>query len=274
MKKLFAALLLLTLPAAALAWDQKPPQAPAACAAQMPWGEPSTKAGMPVICRHAYILEHDNAARIPLWVAYTLTPEHAVGCIPRTNAFAADASVPKGQRAELEDYAKSGYDIGHLANAADMAFDDQAMQESFLLTNMSPQLPGLNRGIWKVLESYERAWAFNTKHTFTIYDGNIYTVGKSKTIGPDGVVIPDQLFKILIDDNTKEVQAYLFPHKEGQGTDLAPLLTSVAQIEQLTGTVFPVPPGVDKTKRAAAPWGGDLTPVADAKKAQCKGAAD
>ena len=131
MKKLFAALLLLTLPAAALAWDQKPPQAPAACAAQMPWGEPSTKAGMPVICRHAYILEHDNAARIPQWVAYTLTPEHAVGCIPRTNAFAADASVPKGQRAELEDYAKSGYDIGHLANAADMAFDDQAMQESF-----------------------------------------------------------------------------------------------------------------------------------------------
>ena len=274
MRRILFAIALLVAPITAYAWDQTPPAAPAACAAQVPYGQPSAKPGMSVECRHAYILEHDPAAKIPQWVAWTLTPDHVVGCVPRANNFAPDASLPAGKRAELADYAKSGYDIGHLANAADMGFDATAMNESFILSNMSPQLPGFNRGIWKVLETYERAWVFNSKHAFTIYDGNIYTVGKSKTTGPDNVVVPDMLYKILIDDTTHEVQAYLFQHREGQGTDLTPILSTVAQIEQLTGTTFPLPAGADKNKKAAAPWGGDLKPVADAKKAQCKGAAE
>ena len=269
MNKLLAALLLLLIPTAALAWDQTPPHPVAECAKDAPLGLPSTKPGQSVICRFAYVLNHDPVAKIPSWVAYTLTPDEGVGCIPRTNAFAADASVPKGQRAELDDYAKSGYDIGHIANAADMAFDPTAMQESFLLTNMSPQLPGLNRGIWKVLESSERAWAYRTKHTYTIYAGNIWSA-TSKTIGANQVVVPDYVYKIVIDDVTGEVQAFLFPHREGQGTDLNVVLSTVARIEQLSGVVFPVPAGTNKDNKPAAVWPADLKAVADAKKAKCK----
>lgn len=268
--KIVALTVLLFSPATAVAWTQNPPLPVSECSAQVPWGMPSVKTGMPVICRHAYVLAHDNTAKIPAWVAYTLTPEHAVGCIPRTNAFAADDSLAKHERAEPDDYAKSGFDIGHIANAADMSFNNQAMQESFLLTNMSPQLPGLNRGIWKVLESNVRAWAWNTKHNFTIYAGNIYTVGRSKTIGDNAVIVPDYLYKIVIDNTTKQVQAFLFPHREGQGTDLAVVSSTVAEIEALSGTVFPVPPGVDKTAKSTAIWTADLKAVADAKKSQCK----
>ena len=151
-----------------------------------------------------------------------------------------------------------------------MAFDNQAMQESFLLTNMSPQLPGLNRGIWKVLESSERAWAWSTKHTLTIYAGNIYTIGRSKTIGASAVIVPDYLYKIIIDNTTGQVQAFLFPHREGQGTDLSVVLSTVAEIEKLSGTIFPLPPAADKNAKPAAVWPADLKAVADAKKAQCK----
>jgi endonuclease G len=268
--KIAALMVLLFSPATAVAWTQNPPLPVDQCRVQVPWGMPTVKTGMPVICRHAYVLEHDNTAKIPVWVAYTLTPEHAVGCIPRTNAFAADDSLADNERATPEDYAKSGFDIGHMASAANMAFDNQAMQESFLLSNMSPQLPGLNRGIWKVLESSERAWAWRTKHTFTIYAGNIYTVGRSKTIGKNAVIVPDYLYKIVIDNTTRQVQAFLFPHREGQGTDLAVVLTTIAEIERLSGTVFPVPPNVNKYAKPAAVWPADLKAVADAKKTQCK----
>lgn len=263
------ALFLLVIPATVFARDQLPPRPVEQCAVQIPWGMPSTKVGNAVICRHAYILQYDILAKIPIWVAYTLTPNNAVGCVPRTNAFAEDDSLPDWQQSKLSDYAKSGYDIGHLASAASMAFDQTAMQESFLLSNMSPQLPGLNRGIWKVLETSERTWAWTTKHTFTIYSGNIYTIGKSKTIGQNSVVVPDYLYKILIDNNTQQVQAFLFPHKEGQGTDLSVVSTTVSEIERLSGTTFPVPATVDKNKKSSVVWPVNFKLLATAKKTQC-----
>ena len=127
----------------------------------------------------------------------------------------------------------------------------------------------MNRGIWKVLESSERAWAYSTKHTYTIYAGNIWSA-TSKTIGANQVVVPDYVYKIVIDDVTGEVQAFLFPHREGQGTDLNVVLSTVARIEQLSGVVFPIPAGTNKDNKPAAVWPADLKAVADAKKAKCK----
>jgi len=272
-KRLVLAAAVFLTPLAAFAWDQKPNQPVAACAAQVPYGAPTlTKPNTVVECHTAYILQHDNAAKIPAWVAYTLTPQHAIGCVARSNAFVADAILPKGQRSELNDYAKSGFDQGHLANDAEMSWDQQVEYESFLMSNMSPQYPALNRGIWKLLESYVRAWSYGNNTSYTVYAGDIYTAS-SKTIGDDKVVVPDALYKIVINDTTKEVQAYRFANiTANQGNDLTPMLTTVAALEKETGITFPVPPGTDKNKKAAAPWPVDLKKTADAKKAQCKGA--
>ena len=68
-----------------------------------------------------------------------------------------DTAVKTGS-AELKDYKGSGYDRGHLCPAGDMSFDSIAMRESFLMSNMSPQLPGFNRGIWNSLEQKIRNW--------------------------------------------------------------------------------------------------------------------
>ena len=240
MKKLFAALLISLLPWAASA-DQAPPRPIQECANQVPWGWPQAQVKYGVgICRQAYVLLHDNQARIPAWVAYTLTPERVIGCVPRSNAFAADQSIPVGQRSEPRDYARSGYDTGHLGNDADMSWDPVVERESFILSNMTPQLPGLNRNTWLRLESATRDWVFNSRHTFTIYAGSIYNVSTDPKIGPNQVTVPHAFFKILVDNNSRQSWAWIFPHRGDLGPDFRPLQTTVAQVESASGIVFPV----------------------------------
>jgi endonuclease G len=75
----------------------------------------------------------------------------------RTNDFREDYKVTTGS-ASLSDFKGSGYDRGHLAPAGDMKWSSTAMSESFYMSNMSPQKPGFNRGIWKKLESRKLPW--------------------------------------------------------------------------------------------------------------------
>ena len=266
MTRLKVFLFSLLIAASAFAADQQPPKPIDTCKVQVPYGQPSTVAGHPVICRNAYILESDPVAKIPNWVAWTLTPEHAIGCVPRTNAFAADQSLSVAQRSDPKDYVGSGYDQGHLANDADMSWDPQVEHESFYMSNMSPQLPSVNRGTWKNLESSARAWVYQTKHPHTIYAGNVYSAS-SKTIGADKVVVPDFLFKIVIDDTTKKSYAFLFPHKDGLDSDFTKYQVTVADVEKASGITFPVP---DNKTVKNSPIVADLKTLAADKKKQCK----
>lgn len=251
----------------ACAADQAAPLPPSSCLSFLPFGAPTAKPNTTTICRTSYMVNHDPVAKIPVWVAYSLQPQTAISCLPRDDAFAPDNSLAKGQRAELVDYQKSGYDQGHLANNADMSVSAQAAKESFLLSNMSPQLPSVNRGIWKQLESSVRAWAFNQKHPLTVYAGDIWTP-HSITIGPDKVIVPDFLWKVVIDQTTKKSLAFIFPHVDGlQATNIAPFQVTVSQVEQSTGLVIPVPD--DKNVKNPLPP-ADLNAVTNAKKAACK----
>ena len=272
MNRVFLSLLLsLGLTGAALAWEQKPNKPISECVEQLPYGVPaSNRPNTMLRCNKAYALLHDNSAKIAIWVAYTLTPSHAIGCFPRTNAFVADNAIPKGQRAELTDYPKSGYDQGHLAPDGDMSWDQQVEYESFLLSNMSPQLPNLNRGIWKYLETSVRSWAYGNNRSYTIYAGNIYTPGRSKTIGANAVVVPDYIYKIVIDNSTRQVLAFMFPQVERQEINLQARLVSISAIENAIGVAFPVPAGTNKEAVGPVVWPADFKKTADAKKAICK----
>lgn len=266
MKKLFTAILFGLVSTFALAADQPPPKPVESCKIQTPYGMPSTTKDHPVICRSGYILEHDPAAKIPNWVAWTISPDHAIGCAPRDDAFAADASLPKEKRADPKDYSGSGYDQGHLANNADLSYDAAVAKESFYMSNMSPQLPALNRGTWKNLESATRAWVYQTKHAHTVYAGNIYT-SSSKTIGADKVVVPDVLFKIVIDNKTLQSFAYLMPNKTDIDSDYNKYQVTVEQVEKATGIVFPVPDNKQAKNKPLVP---DFKTITDDKKKVCK----
>jgi DNA/RNA endonuclease G (NUC1) len=106
-------------------------------------------------------------------------------------------------------------------------------------------------------------------HSFTVYTGNIYGPN-SKTIGENKVVVPDKLFKIVIDNETKTVLSFIIPNVERQPVDLQPHLTSVLEVEKETGITFPVPNGSDKSAVAKTIWPADYKKLTDSKRQACK----
>lgn len=111
------------------------------------------------ICRYeGFVLKYSEEHEQAEWVAYQITDDEVAGTIDRTDNFRSDPCIAT-ESAALADYRGSGYDRGHLAPAADMAWSEEVMRDSFFLSNMSPQTPGFNRGIWKRLEEQVREWA-------------------------------------------------------------------------------------------------------------------
>ncbi len=235
------------------------------CVSQAPFGFPEVKKKTTSkICRSAYVLEHDNKAKIPMWVSYVLKPENAVGCLERSNAFATDRSLPATGRSSQRDYAKSGYDTGHIANSSDMRFNKQAEVESFILSNMTPQLPEFNRGIWKKLEDTTRGWALSRQHPILIIAGPIYNQKQDRTIGKSFVTVPHAFYKIVVDTVTNEAQVFLFAHA-GSTANLDSFITSLAEVQKQSGIVFRLP---NETKFTQL-WEVDVKNATKAKGAAC-----
>ena len=88
----------------------------------------------------------------------------------RTNDFREDQINVSTGTAYLEDYRGSGYDRGHLAPAEDFEWSAEAMSDSFFMSNMSPQDPSFNRGIWKRLENRVRTWALENDGIYVVAD--------------------------------------------------------------------------------------------------------
>ena len=139
------------------------------------------------IVRHTYYtLSFNSRHKQANWVYYTLELEGKERVAERTDRFREDKKVSSGS-AKPSDYIKSGYDRGHLCPAADMAHSAEAMEETFLMSNISPQLPVFNRGIWKSLEKQVRDWG--EKERIYIVTGPVFKDNKGK-IGRTGVTVP------------------------------------------------------------------------------------
>ena len=110
------------------------------------------------VIRHTgYTVSYNAETKIPNWVAWTLTPERFEEAVSRYDKFLPDPEV--ANPVTTEDYRRSGYDRGHLCPAADNKWDEQAMRESFYMTNVCPQDHNLNRATgksWKKLAATGR----------------------------------------------------------------------------------------------------------------------
>lgn len=271
MKKLFALVLFITI-GLAQAWDQRAPLPVEACQVHSPYGWAQTARQATPICREAYLVAYDAPVKIPVYVAYTLYPQNALGCFPRTNAFVADQSVPNG--ATPTDYAGTGYDKGHAAPDGDLSWSQQVEYESFLMTNMYPQHGSLNRGIWKLLETSVRGWAVQLNQSFTVYVGAIYGAG-DEYIGK-GVIVPHGYYKIIINNNTGAVAGWMFPHTKpyvNLGNDLTKFRIPVSQIQTQAGVNFAFPPNA-RELQPGGEWPVDYGALTTAKRAKCGKNAD
>ena len=206
------------------------------CREHVKYGAPSLE---PVLlCRLGYAFSHDADHKVPDWVAYHLTRDKILGTYPRSNNFRPDPDLPRGERAELKDYRRSGYDRGHMAPAAAMKWDQLAMSESFLLSNVAPQIGiGFNRGIWRVLEKKVRDWTTQRGELYVV-TGPIYAWNEIETIGPDQVAIPTHFYKVIFDPVRIEAIAFILPNQKLSSDDLPTFIVSVNQVEAETGLDF------------------------------------
>jgi len=215
-----------------------------AIAEHLPYGFPGNEN---ILCRVGYVVSYNDERDVPNWVCYHLAAAYLAAGVGRTDDFRPDPDVWGGDdRAELSDYRGSGYDRGHLAPAADMARSRIAMSESFLLTNIAPQEPGFNRGIWKRLETEVRDWAV-VRGDINVCTGPIYLdddgdgVVEFDVIGRGQVAVPDAFFKIVVvrEDSGLDVIAFILRNtRYPTGAKLADFIVSVDEIESLTGLDF------------------------------------
>jgi endonuclease G len=179
-----------------------------------------------------YNENHEQAA----WVAYELNKEKTVKIAPRTNKFIPDPKVKTGT-ATNNDYKNSDYDRGHLAPAADMGWSYPSMNESFYFSNMSPQVPGFNRGIWKKLEELVRTWAVENESIY-IVTGPILT-DNLPAIGQNKVSVPASYYKVILDYSLPEIKAiaFIIPNKSSD-LPLQTYVVTIDTVEKITDIDF------------------------------------
>ena len=190
-----------------------------------------------IINHTGYTLCYSEKYEQAKWVAYELTIEELRGNVDITDNFRADSKVDT-KSASLSDYSGSGYDRGHLAPAADFKWSEQAMRDTFYMSNMSPQKPGFNRGIWRKLESEVRDWVLRDK-VLLVVTGPIFNGGALGYIGDDRVAIPTHYFKAILDYREPELKgiAFILPH-ESSSRPLSSFAVSIDQLEQITRIDF------------------------------------
>lgn len=192
--------------------------------------------GNQIIHHTGYCLSYDERAEQAEWVFYKLTTSSISVNVRRNNDYREDSLVNNGS-ATLEDYWRSGYDRGHMAPAGSMKINGESMSHSFFMSNMSPQIPGFNRGIWKRLEEKVRFWVENNDSIFVV-TGPILNE-PIDSIGVNNVIVPRAYYKTLLAFKDGKVKglAFLLPHEESNKS-LYSYATSIDVIEEVTGIDF------------------------------------
>lgn len=190
-----------------------------------------------VIEHIGYTVSYNPNWLVPNWVAYELTAAEISGEQERSNHFKPDPLV-EGDPVVTSDYSKSGYDRGHMAPAADMKWSEQAMRESFYMTNICPQLHNLNAGDWKDLEEMARSWAQQYGSIYIacgpIVEADYPTIGKTHTIA-----VPAAFYKVFLRQTNKGWTSigFIMPNQAGNRPLMTYMLT-VDEVEAQTGLDF------------------------------------
>lgn len=204
-----------------------------------------------LIERPAYSLSYDGQHKQARWVYERLTKKVVNGDSERTNLnFVEDTLIPPQLRSTNKDYEHSGFDRGHLCPAADARSSNKAMQKTFFLSNISPQVPQFNRGYWLKLEKHVRSLTKQYK-VIHVYSGPLYMAHEEKdgkryvkyqVIGPNDTAVPSHFFKVLFaekKDGTFDEKAYILPNLQiDKEQPLESFETSIEKVVKSSGVIF------------------------------------
>lgn len=180
-----------------------------------------------------YTLDFDATHRQASWVYYVLDLKDKRLTAERGNNFRTDPAV-RSCSATPADYKGCGYDRGHLCPAADMAFSDEAMSETFYMSNMSPQLPAFNRGIWKKIEEKVRSWGKQEK--IIVITGPVFRDNKG-SVG-HRVTVPGYYYKIVYSPAKSQMIAFLLPNEKKIDSAPEHFVVTVDSVEVFSGIDF------------------------------------
>jgi endonuclease G len=199
---------------------------------------PQTIKSDQVIKHVGFTLCYDENYEQAKWVAYRLTDQMSSNNNEaRTDNFREDPMIRTGS-AVPNDFKKTGYDRGHLCPAGDMGWSEVTMSESFFMSNMSPQQPKFNRGIWKTLEMQVREWAQKEEELYIVTAGvlepGLTTIGVKNKIA-----VPKYYYKIILDvfGPQKKAIAFVMPNK-GSKASFFYYAVSIDSVERLTQINF------------------------------------
>lgn len=194
---------------------------------------PSTTPSIPKTYT-GFTLSFNPQKHIPNWVAWELTDEETTGTVKRLNKFNNDPTVEGCP--ETYDYNYSGYQRGHMAPAGDMKWDQKAMEETFYLTNICPQMGSLNTGAWKNLEEKCRDWA-KAFGSIIIICGPVLTDNIREFIGDQRIAVPKRFFKVVIAPEAKQGIGFVMNNGRVEG-GMQMAAMSIDQVEEITGYDF------------------------------------
>ncbi|XP_034025525.1 endonuclease G, mitochondrial [Thalassophryne amazonica] len=222
---------------------------PGSSGAVMKYGFPSLAN---IKFRESYVISYDPRTRTASWVIERLNPASLTGTSDRKYCdFKEDDSVHVFHRATNADYRGSGFDRGHLAAAANHKWSQEAMEDTFYLSNVAPQNPQLNQNSWNNLEKLCRSL---TKRYANVYvctgplylprqeaDGKLYV--HYQVLGQNHVAVPTHFFKVLIlervDTAGVELRSYILPnHPVDEKIPLERFLVPIETIERASGLIF------------------------------------
>jgi endonuclease G len=190
------------------------------------------------LCFREYGVIYSGTSRTPLAAAEHLTRDRVEASrgLQRENVFHEEERLPPNQRARLADYARSGFDRGHMAPSGDMP-TPEAQAESFSLANMVPQDPGSNRCLWEGIESAVRDLAVREGEVWVL-TGPIFQ-GETLQRLNGRVLVPTSLFKAVYVPSRREAAAYVAPNAPGMQWRAI----SLAELRDLAGiAAFPALP--------------------------------
>jgi endonuclease G len=189
-----------------------------------------------VIKHTYYALSYSEKHEQPEWVAYYLIGDNGYSTSYKRPRFIKDPKVIT-QSADINNYNKSGFDRGHLCAAADMKFSKQAFDETFFMSNVTPQRHSFNGGVWKRLEEKVRYWAQKNQGVYIVTGGVLQN--DLPTIGMEKVAVPNYFYKVLLSytNGKYKMIGFLVPHKNSK-QPLFTFVVSVDLIEKMTGIDF------------------------------------
>lgn len=162
-----------------------------------------------IIDKQVFTVCYDYEMKGAKYVAYTLERNKVnVGNVKKRPRFYTESTIPAKYRSKTNDYTRTGYDRGHLANDASFDHDEKVLVKTYSMANIIPQAPNVNRKTWTKAEQRERDMAGKYK-TINVLNGVIYSNNPNR-IGKNQIAVPKAFWKAIYNNDNNFEECYLY----------------------------------------------------------------